>query len=301
MENIRSYPAKLLLFGEHVLLRGAPALAIPLHTYGGQWAWRPTPDRHHERLQQFARSKELEQVSGLDTAAFIRDLSKGLFFQSDIPTGYGLGSSGALCAGVYDRYVSDKTADLAALKAIFARMESFFHGNSSGIDPLTSYVAAPVLLESAQQLQTVPFPVWNTPAPVVFLLDTRLPRRTGPLVEWFLAQCATPEFGGMLDNSYLPAHVAMLQGWLSADAEKFWSNLHRISSLQFEFFIPMVPATLRQLWEKSLSESAFKLKICGAGGGGFMLGFARNQQTAEELKANFSMILVNEGNSDIDT
>lgn len=292
MENIRSYPAKLLLFGEHVLLRGAPALAIPLRAFGGRWAWRPTPDRHHERLQQFARSKALEQVSGLDIAAFNRDLSKGLFFQSDIPTGYGLGSSGALCAAVYDRYMEDKTADLVALKAIFARMESFFHGNSSGMDPLTSYVSSPILMESAQQLRIVPNPVWTTPAPVVFLLDTHLPRRTGPLVEWFLEQGALPSFGEMLENQYLPAHRDMLQAWLSADAESFWPNLRLISKLQFEYFIPMIPATLRDLWENSLSEPAFTLKICGAGGGGFMLGFARNKQTAEELKARFPLILV---------
>ena len=39
-------------------------------------------------------------ANGSDTElnAFQRDLDAGLFFQSDIPTGYGLGSSGALCA-----------------------------------------------------------------------------------------------------------------------------------------------------------------------------------------------------------
>jgi mevalonate kinase len=291
VENQRSYPAKLLLFGEHVLLLGAPALAVPLQAFGGQWAWSQTADRHHERLLEFARSEALQAVESLDVTAFVRDLHAGLFFQSNIPTGYGLGSSGALCAAVYDRYTRKKKDDLTVLKTTFAGMESFFHGNSSGIDPLTSYLAAPVLVASSQQLQTVPPPAWPSAPPLVFLLDTRLPRRTGPLVEWFLQHSRTASFGAMLENEYLPTHRRMLQAWLSADTDNYWPALQQISSLQFEYFTPMIPDTLRDLWQSSLRSDAFTLKICGAGGGGYMLGFARTPEAVEELKKRYPLVL----------
>ena len=37
-----------------------------------------------------------------------RDIDKGMYFDSSIPQGYGVGSSGALVAAVYDKYANDK-------------------------------------------------------------------------------------------------------------------------------------------------------------------------------------------------
>ena len=98
--NDRIFPAKLLLFGEHVLLLGAPALAVPVSAFGGAWAWGGGHPWHAARLLQFSDSEDLRSLAMLDVARFRAELKAGLFFRSDIPTGYGLGSSGALCAAV---------------------------------------------------------------------------------------------------------------------------------------------------------------------------------------------------------
>ncbi|MFN0213090.1 MAG: mevalonate kinase [Saprospiraceae bacterium] len=288
--DTRTFPAKLLLFGEHVLLRGARALAVPVPAFGGHWAFGQNPDKHHKRLLQFAHSESLQSLGMLDTLSFRRELESGLFFQSDIPTGYGLGSSGALCAAVYDRYVVEKTQDLTELKRIFAQMEGFFHGNSSGIDPLTSFVGAPLLIQNKTEVQRV-FPrPWSTEIPKVLLLDSCLPRRTGPLVEWFLAQCFDPLFDQKLTNEYLPAHHAVVEAWLSADKDLFWPNLRRISNFQFDHFEPMIPETLKDFWQKNLDNQDFVLKICGAGGGGFLLGFSRNIETEQQVAQAFKVV-----------
>jgi len=286
----RNFPAKLLLFGEHVLLLGATALAVPVAAFGGQWAWSQNRDRHHQRLLQFAFSEALKSVEIIDTERFVNELETGLLFQSNIPTGYGLGSSGALCAAIYERFAREKTEDLAKLKSIFARMESFFHGNSSGIDPLTSYVASPILIQNKTEVTRVSPLNWEAGKPIVFLLDSQLPRRTGPLVEWFLAHNQETAFAQNLSREYLPAHEHVIHAWLSADAELFWPNLHRISTFQFEHFEPMIPKTLYSFWEKSLERQDFVLKICGAGGGGFVLGFARNVETAQALANEFQIV-----------
>ena len=288
--NSRIFPAKLLLFGEHVLLLGATALAVPVPAFGGQWAWGAHFDRHHDRLLQFSGSEALQSLEIIDTEQFRRDLEAGLFFQSNIPTGYGLGSSGALCAAIYHLYCGDKTTDLSELKQVFARMESFFHGNSSGIDPLTSYVGESILIQNKTEVQQTVPQKWATGMPTVFLIDSQLPRRTGPLVEWFLAQSAEAEFLQYLSKEYLPAHEATLQAWLSADADLFWPNLRRVSAFQFEKFAPMIPKTVYDCWKKSLDRQDFVLKVCGAGGGGFVLGFARNKEIAQNA-ANQNPIL----------
>lgn len=288
--DTRHFPAKLLLFGEHVLLLGATALAVPVPAFGGYWAWSEHRDRHHGRLLQFAQSEALKSVEVLDTERFEKDLKAGLFFQSDIPTGYGLGSSGALCAAVYARYSKEHTADLRELKSIFARMEGFFHGNSSGIDPLTSFVGGPILIHNKTEVGLASSRPWGADCLCVFLLDSKLPRRTGPLVSWFLAQSQKPGFARKLTKDYLPMHEAALRGWLTADADLFWPNLRRISAFQFEHFSPMIPDTMRHFWEKNIDNQDFVLKICGAGGGGFVLGFARELELAQKATIDFEVL-----------
>ena len=95
-----------------------------------------------------------------------KDLANGLYFDSSIPQGYGIGSSGALVAAVYDRYANSKitilenlTRDkLLKLKQIFGLMESFFHGKSSGLDPLNSFLSLPILIHSKDILEPTGIP-----------------------------------------------------------------------------------------------------------------------------------------------
>lgn len=284
---MKHYPGKLLLFGEHILLVGAPALAVPVNAFGGHWAWAKTPEQ--SRLKAFSDYLSTKTSLG---PAFGEALRQGLYFESNIPEGYGLGSSGALCAAVYDRFAATKTQDLAELKAIFAEMESFFHGNSSGIDPLTVYIGAPLLIEEKTRVTQVAQRPWAE-TPVVFLIDSKLPRQTGPLVQWFLAQYELPAFRSRLERDLFPAHRAALQAWLAADDQAFWPALKQVSAFQFAHLPPMIPATLRDFWSESLAQDEFMLKICGAGGGGFILGFARNTAVASGLAEKYRAQFVN--------
>jgi mevalonate kinase len=179
---------------------------------------------------------------------------------------------------------------LAALKTIFARMESFFHGASSGIDPLTSFLNKPLLIKNKVEVSVAEMAEWEGRSPVVFLLDTNLPRQTAPLVEWFLEQSGEAVFAKKLNAELLPAHEAMVEAWLSADAAAFWPNLRRVSNFQFLNFEPMIPATVKDFWQKNLDNEDFTLKICGAGGGGFVLGFAKNREIAARLEGEFRIV-----------
>ncbi len=290
---MRNYPAKLLLFGEHVLLLGASALAVPVPAFSGKWVWKerlPAFTEHLEILLQFIDSKELRSIPGLDAEGLKRDIAEGLVFESNIPTGYGLGSSGALCAGIYDRYVAEKTTDTVALKSIFGQMESFFHGASSGIDPLTSYLNAPLLIRNKTEISLASIQRWNI-APLVFLIDTQTARQTGPLVQWFLEQGNNDAFAAQLAAEFLPAHEAMVRAWQEADAAEFWVHLRRVSRFQFEHFQPMIPRNMYSIWGQSFDNQDISLKICGAGGGGFMLGFARNEEVLQMITQSFQVIL----------
>lgn len=289
---MQGYPAKLLLFGEHVLLLGASALAVPVPGFSITPVWGPKKTDHPElraKLIRFAESMELRSVQGMDADAFARDLAGGLHFDSNIPVGYGLGSSGALCAAVYDLYCREKSGDPAELKATFSRMESFFHGASSGIDPLTSYLGKPLLIRRKTEVEIARILAWDVP-PLVFLLDTGLERQTGPLVQWFLEQNRRAAFAEKIERELLPAHESMVSGWLNARENEFWPALKRVSAFQLEYFRPMIPEALRPLWLESLKNDDFCLKICGAGGGGFILGFARHHNAAGFAVPGFPVV-----------
>lgn len=228
--------------------------------------------------------------AGIDVDHFEADLQSGWCFESNIPIGYGLGSSGALCAAVYDRYAGRKAADLSRLKTIFSGMESWFHGQSSGIDPLTSYMNRPLRIDRQTEVAFFEGAPWRAAAPVVFLLDSGLPRQTGPLVRWFLEQQQTENFGDMLRSAYLPEHDRVMASWKQADAAAFWKAVKAVSGLQLAHFHPMIPATHRDIWTNSLDNPDVALKICGAGGGGFTLGFARTRAAAIETASSFSIL-----------
>lgn len=282
------YPAKVLLFGEYIVLLGARALTLPLERFGGDWAWdNGGRDPLHEALHAFAHSSALAQIAVLDTASFRRDVARGLIFRSNIPSGYGLGSSGALCAATYDRYTQAKTTDLSELRHIFAQMEGHFHGKSSGLDPLTSYVRRPLLVAPQGEVTLFEQQPWQGEAPAVFLLDTGQPRQTGPLVQWFTEQSHQRAFANRLETTLLPAHEALLTAWQEGRAADVWAPLQQVSAFQLAHFQPMIPERWRQPWAEMLATGEVAFKLCGAGGGGFLLVFG---QTAAAVSTVASQI-----------
>jgi mevalonate kinase len=123
-----------------------------------------------------------------------QDVNGGMFFDSSIPQGYGVGSSGALVAAIYDKYAKDKITvlenltreKLLRLKTIFSEMESFFHGKSSGLDPLNSYLSLPILIKSKDNIEATGIPSQKTNGKgAVFLLDSGVVGETAPMVEYF--------------------------------------------------------------------------------------------------------------------
>src|SRR5690606_31766161 len=118
--------------------------------------------KSNESLKAFAvylKKLDRELVS-FDMEALETDIANGMYFDSSIRQGYGIGGSGALVAAIYDRDATNKitvlenlTSDeLLQLKKIFGKMESFFHGKSSGLDPLNSYLSLPILINSKDNI-----------------------------------------------------------------------------------------------------------------------------------------------------
>ena len=111
---MKKYTSKILLFGEHSIIKGSQALAMPLPNFFGSWD-KTKIDLEKSQMSLLAFAEYLKKLQNenvllcdLDIEGFQDQLDDGLFFKSNIPTGYGVGSSGALCAAVYETFSKNK-------------------------------------------------------------------------------------------------------------------------------------------------------------------------------------------------
>lgn len=303
MAAARTYPAKILLFGEYSLIHGSAALTLPLKSKYVQLLF-PTASLSAGEMRTARNSNVqlrlfytyLQKMYGEQCGHFAfdrmaTDLDNGLYLWSNIPSGYGLGSSGALVAAIYDQYMREQPGaedqekagvermtpgKLDTLKRTFADMEAFFHGESSGLDPLSSFVKEPLLLAPQQGISTAPKNILspNTKGGF-FLLDTKRHRNTKPLVSLFNEKCLDPAFINMLESAYIPLNDACINAVLQEN-DKLLEHLHRLSSLQLKHFKEMIPDEFSATWAHGLASGKYVLKLCGAGGGGFLLGYTED-------------------------
>lgn len=267
-----TYPAKLLLFGEYLLLSGVPALAMPLPTFFGNWKFLEKGEKPQWTLTDVVNSPFLDELSGFDRQKFEQDLELGLYFHSNIPVGYGLGSSGALVAALYDRYMKNKAENRVELRTHLSLLESIFHGKSSGIDPLVSFLKKNLWFEAGQVFDFVETR-WQGQKPHVFLVDSGKSRQTAPLVNHFWENFNNNLiFREKMETVYKKCYWEVLKSWRDGDSKHFWVSAQQLSALQLEL-MPQMTAPFSKYFNLVSDLPYFAIKICGAGGGGFFLGF----------------------------
>ena len=290
--------SKILLFGEYGIIEDSKGLSIPYNFFKGALK---LPDSPSEKSKQsnlilIDFCSHLKQIGDLDLdlILFEKHINEGLYFDSSIPKGYGVGSSGALVAAVYDKYSNNKITvlenltreKLLKLKIIFSKMESFFHGKSSGLDPLNSYLSIPILIKSKDDINVTGIPSQKSKgAGAVFLLDSGKTGSTAPMVSIFMEKMKSEGFRKMISSQFIKHTNICVDSFLSGDINKLLQNTKKLSRIVFENFKPMIPHEFHHLWKKGIDSGSYFLKLCGSGGGGYILGFAPDiEQAKKDLK-----------------
>ncbi len=297
------YYAKILLFGEYSVIFNSMGLTIPYTHFTGQLSMpslRKYTDldfaqKSNEDLRDYYNYllsiKESNTLKfDLDFKAFAKDIDEGLYFESNIPQGYGLGSSGALVSSIYATYGHEPikksrqmpTNDILKLKDIFSQMESFFHGTSSGLDPLNCYIQFPLLIRKKDDIRIVNIPKNQNEDSAIFLINTGSAGKTQPLVNLFLSNTKEESYRNKVISEFIPYTNASIESLVEGNYEAFFDNLARLSRFEYENLKPMIPERYRQIWEVGNTSSSFHLKLCGSGGGGFLLGFAKDYASAKQ-------------------
>lgn len=303
METVNS---KVLLFGEYGVLYNSMALTIPFKKFSGKLCYPKNTEEgaisvlSNKGIRGFCKhilENHTDETFKLNVSKLSSELDKGLFFRSDIPQGFGLGSSGALVAAIFMRYlekagdVKDELKDLTIdkihnLKNFLGGLEGYFHGTSSGIDPLSILINEPLLLKANKEIIKVNIPAYNkTGEHVVFLLNTGLARNSDNLIKKFNDDCQQSSFKEKLENGLIEYTNGGINDFLNNNMESFYKNIANLVRFQLDEMNYLIPAHYHKIVEQGLSSQDYFLKICGSGGGGYMIGFTQNwEATKNQLK-----------------
>ena len=290
--NKKKFFSKILLFGEYGIIKNSKALVIPYKKYYGSLKFSSKLDNVQKdsniNLKQLSKYiKNNEFVSNkINTYKLDSDIENGLYFESTIPESYGLGSSGAVVAAIYESYKQEVGVDLEIndLKLILSNIESFFHGQSSGIDPLSCYVQKPLLVESKNSINTIDIPPQNINSKrTLFLLDTECKGNTQGLVEIFLNKLRQKDFEVFFENEFVVATNNSITNFLERKYEDFENNFIELSKKTFNNFQEMIPVNYKNLWMDGIEKKDYYLKLCGSGGGGFLIGLTTDLDKVQKL------------------
>jgi mevalonate kinase len=302
--------SKILLFGEYGIIKDSKGLSIPYNFYNGALKVDEKPSeaasKSNESLSRFVAYLEQLQQEQPELVTFNlevlkSDVTRGMYFDSSIPQGYGVGSSGALVAAIYDKYAHNKitvlenlTRDkLLQLKSIFAQMESFFHGKSSGLDPLNSYLSIPILINSKDNIEATGIPSQSaTGKGAVFLLDSGIVGETAPMVNIFMENLKEEGFRKMLKNQFVKYTDACVENFLGGDIKSLFENTKQLSKVVLNNFKPMIPEQFHGIWQKGIDTNDYYLKLCGSGGGGYILGFTQDLDKAKQALKEYKLEVV---------
>lgn len=283
--------AKLMLFGEYTVLHGGMSLAIPFKSFGGTLTSEKALGKRRElatwsnkqllKLYNYLSNNGNQTASHLDMERFAKDISLGLWFDSNIPGHSGFGSSGALVASVFRRFALDGNwGELTALRNELATMERSFHGKSSGIDPLVSFLNCPVLM-GTDNIGTCALHKQLSPDIKLFIISMERDADTKSLIWEFNAQLKDKGFKKDYIKEMLPLTNAIINNITGYRDERWFDQLKDLSILQSRYYNKIIPANLLKLMHSDL----YHLKLLGSGGG-FMLGFTKNwKDTHYELSA----------------
>lgn len=269
---------KILLFGEYSLLRGGHALSVPFKRYRGSLknhASAPKELDSHQHLVAFINYLAKNFRGYFQMEALEKALDQKLYFNSNIPLGYGVGSSGALVAALLKRYGKNLPQNLQGKQALFGAIESHFHGKSSGLDVLVCFEEKPILVKQGDPEICHDFS--DEMLAHFDVLDSHEVGITSTLVRMFNDQ--DQAFFDSFDKNYVSASNRCIETLLRKDFVRLLSEIQELAGFTLEKMPFTIPESIKGRWGNFLYDEHRVMKLCGSGGGGFALTYSKERST----------------------
>lgn len=160
-----SAPAKIILFGEHAVVYGHPALAVPVSSLRAE----AQAEFNHDKLTIIARDLDNKVIKfdGEDPLAEtvrltlqklnIKAPQASIAVQSNIPIASGLGSGAAITTVIVRALceLTQRPLSLEDTNALVYEVEKIHHGTPSGIDNTVVVYEQPIYFVRNQPIQPI--------------------------------------------------------------------------------------------------------------------------------------------------
>lgn len=275
-------PGKWVLAGEHAVLRGATAIALPHPTFSLGLKFIPSDESSLQISPESARSVILDLLQMVRDEQHARGRefyfpTGRLVLESSIPTGAGLGSSAALCVAVA-RWLSDTLGiPEAGILEFATHLEHRFHGKSSGMDVAVCAVGRPISFVRGRGptlLSIKNFPRFS-------FHDSGLRSSTRECIRRVEAlRDSDPVSAIRADDLMARASRLILEGIAQLNQNLTAISLNEplariaegMKSAHESFLIwSLVPGKVQRDIENLYRQGALGVKLTGAGGGGFIV------------------------------
>jgi len=287
--------SKILLFGEYGIMLNSDALSIPFKKFSG-YLQKSNLISNEQRISNIKlielynyiiKNESLSEIINFQN--FKNDIDSGLYFNSNIPIASGLGSSGALVSSIINKYSKIDLSSIQneELKKIMSIIESKFHGNSSGFDPLVSFFNKPIMLSAGniKLLNNLKFPNFK-----IYLIDSEISSSTSEMIELFNQKKNQKDFLSVFNSSFIKITNECIYN-LMYSSDHFKDSIKNLSETTFENMNEMIPESINEIWQQGLKSNNYYLKLCGSGGGGFFLAFDFENILKDKL-SSFNLIEV---------
>lgn len=270
---------KSILIGEHAVVYGAEAIALPVMSMRMQVRVKETSERSTNSKDKAVVEMRLSNrpvsdliLSVAHQALELLDIKqRNLVIDGDssLWVGAGLGSSASLCVGLLRCFSAHWGIDLSPndLALLANKLEACFHGKPSGLD--VSVVALEQLISFRKGTHPEPLLLDEKHRHFHFaILDSRVRSSTKAMVER-----AAPYFAGMQGSrrtqNFDTLTKATKLALKSADFEALADCMNTSAGWLSEAGV--VSSVNREIQSLALREGALAAKITGAGGGGAVL------------------------------
>jgi mevalonate kinase len=161
-----SAPGKVILFGEHAVVYGRPAIAVPVLNVAARASLEPAAEAGLRIVAaDLGRDYWLAEAGPDDPLAVVvraalEHLGRPappatLYISSTIPLGRGLGSGAAISTAIVRALARffDQSLDPAEVSDLVFEVEKLYHGTPSGIDNTVVAFAQPVYFIKGRPIQ----------------------------------------------------------------------------------------------------------------------------------------------------
>jgi len=292
-----SAPGKIILFGEHAVVYGRPALAVPVRqvqataeveasSRSGVWIAAPDIGLASELAQLASDQPLAAAVRGVFSALGIAGFPAiQIRISSSIPVASGLGSGAAVSVALIRALSAHLGQPLSdeQVSALTFEIEKLHHGTPSGIDNTVVTYARPVYFVKGQPPET-----FKVGAPFTIVIgDTGVAASTKAVVSdvrqlWQTAPRRWEDVFDRVGKIARQARAAIESGDLSAlgplmDANQALLQIMSVSSPELE-----------RLLSAARAAGAQGAKLSGGGRGGNMIALAPKEKAPAVAEALLS-------------